>query len=148
MDGKSLLPLLAAPGQEIRESLLLVNAWPWSAESLVLSVATPDWKYIYWFYGDAAMDPAEELYDMGKDRLEMVNEAGNPEKRAALDHMRTLYDAALSRAREACIQANRYPEFLASADRTVPWSKKQWTARPQGPGPAVNDGPSGKKRKR
>jgi arylsulfatase A-like enzyme len=148
MDGKSLRPLLAAPGQQIRESLLLVNAWPWSAESLVLSVATPDWKYIYWFYGDATMEPAEELYAMGKDRLEMVNEAGNPEKRAVLDRMRTLYDAALARAREACIQANRYPEFLASADRTVPWSKKQWTAPLHGPGPAAGDGPAEKKRKR
>jgi hypothetical protein len=93
------------------------------------------------------MEPAEELYDMGKDRLEMVNEAGNPEKRAALDRMRALYDAALARAREACIQANRYPEFLASADRTVPWSKKQWTAPLHGPGPAAGDGPAGKKRK-
>ena len=148
MDGRSLVPLLAAPERQTRESLLLIDAWPWSAESLVMSVVTPGWKYIYWFYGDAAMEPAEELYDMGKDRLEMVNETGNPEKRAVLEHMRTLYDAALSRAGETCIQANRYPEFLASADRTVPWSKKQWTAPTHGPVPAANDGPSGKERKR
>ena len=114
----------------------------------MLSVVTPDGKYIYWFYGDAALEPAEELYDMGKDRLEMVNEAGNPEKRAVLEQMRTLYDAALSRARKTCIQANRYPEFLASAGRTVPWSKKQWTAQPHGPVPAANNVPAGKNRKR
>ncbi|MBL7132461.1 MAG: sulfatase [Phycisphaerae bacterium] len=128
MDGKSLVPLLAAPERQIRESLLLINAWPWSAESLVLSVATPEWKYMYWFYGDATMEPAEELYDMRKDRIEMVNEARNPEKQAVLERMRALYDDALARARTACVQGNKYPEFLESADRRVPWSAKKWTA--------------------
>jgi hypothetical protein len=46
------------------------------------------------------------------------------------------------------IRANRYPEFLASADRNVPWSKKQWTAPPHGPPPAAGGGPSAKKNRK
>jgi arylsulfatase A-like enzyme len=130
MDGVSLVPLLDQPGQRVHDALLLMNAWPWSAEQLVMSVVMPEWKYIYWFYGDKTIEPVEELYDMQRDPLELHSEAAVPDQAQVLGRMREAYDRQLAQARASCIQANQYPAFLASADRTVPWRSKTWTAQP------------------
>lgn len=144
MDGVSLVPLIGAPDRQVHDSLLLMNCWPWSAEQLVMSVVTPDWKYIYWFYGDATMAPAEELYDMRLDALDLHNEAGTPAKQNDLKQMQMIYDRLLTRAKATCIHANQYPEFLASADRSVHWTRKTWTANPMSQ-PAESGG-GGKRR--
>ena len=107
-----------------------MNAWPWAAEQLVMSVVTPEWKYIYWFYGDETVEPAEEIYDMRRDALELHNQAAAPAQAEVLGRMRAAYDLLLARARSSCIPANQHPAFLASAERTVPWKSKTWTARP------------------
>lgn len=139
LDGVNLVGLLDHPDRPVRDAVLLMNAWPWSAEQLVMSVVTPQWKYIYWFYGDETMKPAEELYDMGHDLLELRSQIEVPEQADVLRQMRGAYDRLLSQARFSCIQANQYPAFLASADRTVPWRNKTWTARPA-TGPADGSG--------
>ncbi len=130
LDGVSLVGLLDHPDRPVRDAVLLMNAWPWSAEQLVTGVVTPEWKYIYWFYGDETVEPAEELYDMQRDTLELHNQAGVPAQVEVLGQMRATYDRLLAQARASCIQANQYPAFVASADRTVPWRNKTWTARP------------------
>jgi len=126
MDGKSLLPLLNQPNKEIRDSLLLIHVWDWSVSCQALSVVTADWKYIYWFYGDEKIEPAEELYDMRNDRIEMVNEAGNPEKQKVLASMRKLYDRYHKHWKEKCVQGNGYPEYIKLADRDIHWSQKSF----------------------
>ncbi len=142
MDGVSLVPLLDQPDRPVRDALLLMNAWPWSAEQLVMSTVTPKWKYIYWFYGDETVEPAEELYDMQLDTLELRNQADALERVDVLKELRGTYDRLVSQARSSCIQANQYPAFLASADRTVPWKSKTWTARPATrPADAGSEGP-------
>ena len=64
----------------MREVLPLFNFWgaP-SAQSM--AVVTPEWKYIYWYYGAGGMRPTEELFHLGQDRFEMTNlatERGTP----------------------------------------------------------------------
>ena len=68
IDGKSLLPLLTNPKGQVREVLPLFNFWgiP-SAQSM--AVVTPEWKYIYWYYGGQGMKPTEEFFHLTKDRM-------------------------------------------------------------------------------
>jgi arylsulfatase A-like enzyme len=72
IDGKDLLPLLTDPRGQVRDVLPLFNFWgaP-SAQSM--AVVTPQWKYIYWYYGGGGMRPTEELFHVGHDRFEMTN---------------------------------------------------------------------------
>jgi len=67
---------------------------------------------------------------MQHDPLELRNQVEAPEQADVLRQMRAAYDRLHTRARASCIQANQYPAFLDSADRTVRWSDKTWTARP------------------
>ncbi len=90
--GVSLLPLLDKPETEVREQLALMNCWgPIAAQSF--AVVTRDWKYIYWFYDEKGMAPAEELFDMRDDKLELANAATDPANAKALEEMRSRYDA-------------------------------------------------------
>ena len=72
MDGRNLMELYRSPNRGIHESLPLINVWgPRSTFSL--SVVSGRSKYIYWPFSEGEMKPAEEFYDLEKDRLELSN---------------------------------------------------------------------------
>ena len=89
-----------------------------------LAVVTPEWKYIYWMYGDREMSAAEELYDMQSDRLELTNEAQNPRHKRALTQMRDLYDKHIERWKKDCV--SDYRLYGRLADRNIPLSEKSF----------------------
>ncbi|MCP4310298.1 MAG: sulfatase-like hydrolase/transferase [Bacteroidetes bacterium] len=91
MVGRSLLPLLSGEATSIHPSLLLINAWGARAAQSV-AVVTEQWKYIHWFYGAEGYQQQEELYHMGRDRMELSNEAVNPDFHGDLENMQNLYD--------------------------------------------------------
>ena len=70
------------------------------------------------------MKPAEELYDMRKDRIEMVSEIRNPEKQKVLAFMRELYDHHHKHWKENCVQRDDYVRYIKLADRHIHWSEK------------------------
>lgn len=110
MDGKSLLPLLDDPQKRIHDSLTLINVWgPKEVHSL--SVVTQDWKYVLWNYSEKGFEPAEELFHLRRDPLELVNEAANPEYREAMDSMRGLYDAAVDTWEAEAVPYHDYQRF-------------------------------------
>ncbi|MDF7823866.1 sulfatase [Pontiellaceae bacterium B12227] len=125
MDGVSLLPLLNDPASDVREQMAFINVFgPPATHSL--TCLTKEWKYTYWWYGGAKMDPMEELYYLKKDALEMTNLAANPEARAALETMRANYDTELARWKEQAVSYNDYQQYGTLFDRTIPAGEKKW----------------------
>jgi arylsulfatase A-like enzyme len=131
-DGKSLLPLLTNPAGRVRDWLPLFNFWGiQSAQSL--AVVSPEWKYIYWYYGGHGerrfsglqMKPTEELFHLSKDRIEMVNIAKGSEFAAELEKARAAYDAELVAMKAKVIKGHGYEPYPVLFDRTTPWEKKE-----------------------
>jgi arylsulfatase A-like enzyme len=122
LDGRSLLPLLAEPTGRVRESLPLFNFWgaP-SAQSM--AVVTPEWKYIYWYYG-AGMTPTEELFHLGADRAEMTNVAADPRHGSVLAKLRADYDAQLAAIAPQFARDHAYDHYPVLFSRTEPWARK------------------------
>jgi arylsulfatase A-like enzyme len=122
VDGKSLLPLLANPNGKIRDWLPLFNFWgEHSAQSM--AVVSPEWKYIHWFYGGQHMKPAEELFQVNRDRMEMINLATQAPQ--ALASARDAYDREMARMRTSVIRGYGYEPYPILFDRTTPWKSKQ-----------------------
>ena len=121
MDGRSLLPILDDPGTEIHQQLSLMNCWG-PAQAQCFSVVSAKWKYIYWYYGGEKMSPAEELFNMETDRLELINCARNPAQRVALEKMRKRYDSALGDLRKSAV--NKHRVYSRLFDRKLPWKAK------------------------
>ncbi len=123
IDGRSLVPLYSDPDRVIRETLTLINVWgPKSVHSL--SVVTPDWKYVFWPYGEPGFEPTEELYHLAEDRLELTDHASNPDYQAALKKMRAAYDEALGEWRTLAVPYHNYQPFGVVFDRNIPWADK------------------------
>ena len=123
IDGKNLLPLLANPAEQVREFLPLFNFWgiP-SAQSM--AIVTPEWKYIYWYYGGDGMHPTDELFHVGDDRLEMKNVAGEARFAAELAKMQRAYDAELAAVASKVITGHGYEPYPTLFDRTHNWEHK------------------------
>ena len=125
MDGTSLVPLLHDPGKEIREQLAFINVWgPMPTQSL--SCFTKDMKYTYWWYGDSEMEPAEELYNLASDPLEMKNLANDPGSEAVLHSMLERYDKELKHWKQEAVPYNNYQQYSTLFDRTIPWENKNY----------------------
>lgn len=123
MDGRSLLPLYDDPNAEIREELQLINAWG-PIETQCLGVLTKDWKYIYWPYAGEEFKATEELYQVSKDRLEMVNRVQTNRSPEVLQDMRKRYDRAVMSWKTESVPYNRYDSYGDYYDRTIPWKRK------------------------
>ncbi len=122
IDGKNLLPLLADAEGQVREVLPLFNFWGIkSAQSM--AVVTPEWKYIYWYYGDG-MKPTEELFHLGNDRYEMTNSASDPNYAGELDTMRKSYDTQLAVIARDGTHEHGYERYPTLFSRTIPWEQK------------------------
>ncbi|MCF7849487.1 MAG: PQQ-binding-like beta-propeller repeat protein, partial [Kiritimatiellales bacterium] len=128
MDGKSLMPLMADPSRRVRESMPIIQNWGVANNdhNKGLAVATEEWKYINWCYADANVPPAEELFNLKSDQDELANQAGNPECRAVLEHMRKAYDGHLQAWVRECVQTEDYTRYGSIFSRQVPWQEKQY----------------------
>ena len=123
MDGTSLVPLLNDPGKAVREQMAFINVWgPMPTQSL--SCFTKDMKYTYWWYGSSEMEPAEEMYNLANDPLEMKNLAYDPGSEAELNSMRARYDEELKHWKEEAVGYNNYQRYSELFDRTIPWESK------------------------
>ena len=124
MDGVSLLPLVKDPSTDVREQLVFMNFYgPEPTRSF--SVFTKTWKYNYWWYGDANMEPTEELFDLSTDPHEMTNAAKDPSDAGQLDSMRRRYDAEMKKYQEQVVPYNDYQRYGTLFDRNVPIEKKK-----------------------
>ena len=124
MDGKSLLSLLQNPKQGGHEQMSFINVYgPLPTHSL--SCFTRRYKYTYWWYGDDAMQPAEELFDTDRDPLELRNLVGETDAAKVLEEMRGRYDKELTRWKQQAVDYNNYQRYGTLFDRNVSLSEKQ-----------------------
>ncbi|MDF1813258.1 MAG: sulfatase [Verrucomicrobiales bacterium] len=122
VDGKSLLPLLKDETTEIHKHLAIMNCWgPQPAQSF--GALSDRYKYIYWYYDNDKMDPAEELYDLENDRLELKNLAADGNS-PALKEMRQYYDSYITHIGESA-QRKAYKDYATLFDRNQPWENKK-----------------------
>jgi arylsulfatase A-like enzyme len=124
IDGRDLMELYNQPKSEIHKALSLINVWGPPATH-ALSVVTKEMKYIHWGYAGEGLTPAEELYHLGKDPLELVNQADNPEYKQALQLMRKHYDQQLAHWKAEAVPYNNYQPYSTLFDRSLPWAEKQ-----------------------
>ncbi len=136
MDGLSLLPVMDEPDRDLRDSLLVIQNWGWtnSDHNKGLAVVTKNHKYINWCYADENVPPAEELFDLVKDPLEMQNLAGNPEAAQVMMRMRQLYDKHHRHWSQHCVEAENYTRHRNVFDRTIPWQDKKYRGFSEGRG--------------
>jgi arylsulfatase A-like enzyme len=148
IDGKNLLPLLTDPKGGVRDVLPLFNFWGiQSAQSM--AVVTPEWKYIYWYYGGDGMTPTEELFHLGGDRFEMATLAKSPDYAAQLAAMRRLYDAELAAMKAKVVEGHGHEAYPVLFDRTVAWDQKTPLLKAVKPkGGEEDESPAGKRRVR
>lgn len=123
MDGVSLRPLLENPDENVRQKLALMNVWGELA-TMSLSVVTKKLKYTYWWYGDDRMEPAEELFNLEQDPLELRGLATHSDSASELQMMRKLYDQELAAWKDQAVPYNDYQRFGVLFDRAVPLADK------------------------
>lgn len=123
MDGQSLLPTLKDPTTGGHEQLTLINTYG-PDPTKAMSTVDGRYKYTFWWYGDHRMDPTEELYDLEKDPLEMVNLANNPEYFQTLKMMRKKYDQAHVHLKQKAVDYNGYQRYVTVFDRHIPLEQK------------------------
>ena len=116
IDGNSLLPLLDDPSVEVREQLALINTWG-AEPTQSLAVITKDWKYIYWWYKDEAMQPVEELFHTSSDPYELRNLAISSECEVVLKAMRERYNNELCAWKQQAV--DKYKKFGTLFERRV-----------------------------
>ncbi len=125
MDGKSLLPIYADPETSIHPWIMLTNVWG-PAATHSLAVVTRDWKYVYWFYQDAAagMLPTEELFNTQHDPMELHNAIDDSAAGIQRDSLRTCYDQCVRHWRDHAVNRNNYARYGTIFDRHVDWEQK------------------------
>ena len=122
IDGRNLLPLLTNPSGKVRDHLPLFNFWG-VASAQSMAIVTPEWKYIYWYYGQG-MKPTEELFHLGQDRYEMSNVATQPRYAQDLTAMRKAYDKEFAAIKATVVKGHGYEAYPVLFDRTVAWAEK------------------------
>lgn len=123
MDGVSLLPLFTDPEAELHEQIAFSNVYG-DVPTRSLTVISKDLKYTYWWYGDKTMEPAEDLFHVGKDPLELKNLTKNPEAAPMLNKMRQKYDNELKLWKEHAQKS--YQPYSSLFDRSIPLDQKEW----------------------
>jgi len=123
MDGRSLVPLLNNPKQEVRDDMAFMNVWG-HMPTRCLTVLTKRWKYTYWWYAGEGMKPTEELFDTENDPLELKNLASVGEHAGDLEAMRGKYDRQLGLWKTHAVAYNDYQRYATLFDRKIPWGTK------------------------
>tara|TARA_R110001592_G_scaffold97176_2_gene278315 strand:- start:807 stop:2399 length:1593 start_codon:yes stop_codon:yes gene_type:complete len=118
MDGEDLRLLIDNPKKFKRETVALTNMWG-NDEIQAMGVVSKDWKYILWNYEDDKMNTTEELFHIGKDRLEMTNKATDPSQEKQLQKMRSLYDEQLDKLKKEATKDNLYQKYAVLFDRNT-----------------------------
>ncbi|MDN3663916.1 sulfatase [Algibacter miyuki] len=116
MDGEDLRVLIEKPKKFKRKTVALTNFWG-NDEIQAMGVVSKDWKYILWNYEDDKMNTTEELFHIGKDRLEMTNKATDPSEEKQLKIMRSLYDAQVDKLKKEATKDNLYQKYAVLFDR-------------------------------
>jgi len=124
MIGKSLVPVIEEPGHKLHNSLSLINVFQDSEQCQALAVVTEEFKYTYWYYHSEVpvptpfdsvnlhiYEPAEELYKLSVDSLEMHNLAADSNYAELLDSMRSIYDDHLHHWQANRVDRNGYPAY-------------------------------------
>jgi len=145
LDGRNLLPLLANPGGQVRDFLPLFNFWGIeSAQSM--AVVSPEWKFIYWYYGGKDMTPVEELFHVGLDRFELQLVTAGVEHGPQVETMRRYYDTQLDHITHQVVQGHGYEPYPTLFNRAVVWSEKVPLLKPERGANVAERGKRGKKR--
>ncbi len=118
MDGENLAPLIRNENGLEREYIALLNMWG-NDEIQEMSIVSKDWKYIYWQYADDRMKPSEELYNVGKDRLEMENKMTSPKAKKVLKTMRKQYDLQVDHIKANAVPFHNYQHYSILFDRNA-----------------------------
>lgn len=113
-----------APGTSIHDSLALINVWG-KYPTHAMGVVTRDTKYLYWGYAANGFEVTEELYNLRKDPLELVNKATNPKYSETLKQMRAAYDRHVAHWKDQAVPYNNYQPYGTIFDRNIPWATKQ-----------------------
>jgi hypothetical protein len=71
------------------------------------------------------MEPAEELFNIERDPLELKNLAADPEHATALEDMRRKYDKELAAWKRQAVPYNDYRRYGTLFDRNAAWNTKQ-----------------------
>ncbi len=127
MDGDDLMTLYSNQQESIHDSLSLINVYNQNGPPIThsLAVVTKDLKYIYWSYAGEGFEETEELYHLGKDPLELTNQAGNPEYRSTLQQMQKTYDKHLGHWKTEAVSYNFYQPYGTIFDRHATWPEKE-----------------------
>ena len=131
VDGKSLLPLLRDPTDDIRKQMAFINVFG-QIPTTSLTVLTKETKYTYWWFSDTQMKPVEELFDLKNDPLEMTNLAKVTDAAPKLEAMRKKYDTELAAWKKNAVPYNDYQRFGVLFDRTLSESEKRSSKRRSG----------------
>ena len=116
MDGEDLSVLIETPKKFKRETIALTNMWG-NDEIQSMGIVSKDWKYIFWQYENGEMTPTEELFNIGKDRLEMNNKAADQSYKKQLKKMRALYDIQLNNLKREATKDHFYQKYAVLFDR-------------------------------
>jgi len=124
MDGEDLRLLIEKPRKFKRETVALTNFWG-NDEIQTMGVVSKDWKYILWNFEDDKMNTTEELFHIGKDRLEMTNKATDASEEKQLKKMRSLYDEQLVKLKQEAAKDNLYEKYAVLFDRNATVDEKK-----------------------
>ncbi|MDC0584618.1 sulfatase [Bacteroidales bacterium] len=124
MDGENLIPLLNNEKGINRETIALLNMWG-NDEIQEMAIVSKDWKYIYWQYADDRMQPTEELFNIGNDRLEMENKINAKKSSKALKTMQKLYDNQVAHIKANALPYHDYEKYAILFNRKAKASDKK-----------------------
>ena len=116
MDGKNLMPLCLEPKQDHHQWLPLMNVWG-PSEVHSMAVVTKDWKYIRWPSKANGMTPAEELYHLENDPMELTNLIDLKDLAGKRQDLRAIYDEAMEHWHQEGVSYHGYPEAAAIFSR-------------------------------
>jgi len=127
MQGKSLIPILKKQVNEVRDDLLLMQAWDWNNSDYDrgMAVVTKEWKYIYWCFGNENFAPSEELFHLTTDPLEVNNVADDKNYAVIKDDMLIRYRKYL-KDWEQNGEEKYYSRQVRIFDPQIPWQEKEF----------------------
>ncbi|MBK1825509.1 sulfatase family protein [Haloferula rosea] len=131
MDGDDLMKVYGDPKAAIHDSIALINVWG-KSPTHTMAVVTKDRKYIHWGYANDGFEVTEELYLLGKDPLELTNQAGNPEASSVMEQMRKIYDRHLAHWKAEAVPYHNYQPYGTIFDRNIDWDERAPLLRKRG----------------